>query len=54
MAEKFGKMKCKTRGGGKNIPFLGGEGCKTTFCREKGVASVRLGRGLNEPYLFFN
>ena len=29
-------------------------GCKTTFCRQKGVASALLGRGQNEPYSFLS
>jgi hypothetical protein len=36
MAEKFGKMKCKTRGGGKNIPFFGGGGVQDIFLPTKG------------------
>ena len=39
------------RGGAKTILF---GGCKTTFCRQKGVASTLLGRGQNEPYLFLS
>ena len=40
-----------TRGGAKTILF---GGCKTTFCRQKGVASARLGRGQSEPYSFLS
>ena len=39
------------RGGAKTILF---GGCKTTFCRQKGVASARLGRGQSEPYSFLS
>ena len=41
----------KNRGGAKTILF---GGCKTTFCRQKGVASPRLGRGQSEPYSFLS
>jgi hypothetical protein len=39
------------RGGAKTILF---GGCKTTFCRQKGVASALLGRCQNEPYSFLS
>ena len=39
------------RGGAKTILF---GGCKTTFCRQKGVASALIGRGQNEPYSFLS
>ena len=39
------------RGGAKTILF---GGCKTTFCRQKGVASARLGRCQSEPYSFLS
>ena len=42
------------RGGAKPIFFGGGGGCKTTFCRQKGVASALLGRGQNELYSFLS
>ena len=49
----FLTSKCQTisRGGAKTILF---GGCKTTFCRQKGVASALLGRGQNEPYSFLS
>ena len=40
------------QGRSEDYPFRGG--CKTTFCRQKGVASARLGRGQSEPYSFLS
>ena len=49
--QTIGKRNCTIRGGAKTILF---GGCKTTFCRQKGVASALLGRGQNEPYSFLS
>jgi hypothetical protein len=43
-------MHC-SQGRSEDYPF---RGCKTTFCRQKGVASARLGRGQGEPYSFLS